>query len=181
MDLGNRVDIRSNVYENIFHNSVKKEVNLSSLHHKEEKEMEKLFHIKIQVKNIKVDALFNCGSQANLIADDLVNKLGLEVQYHSSPYRLEWMNKDDISAYVIDEVELDVVPFDVCGVVFQRPYLYMRSVIFMCRANEYFLIKDVNYYIFNKHKGKLNISLVSANKYKKLIISSKKYAFIFLG
>jgi hypothetical protein len=32
------------------------------LHHKEEKEMKKLFHIKIQVKNTKVDALFDSSS-----------------------------------------------------------------------------------------------------------------------
>jgi hypothetical protein len=32
---------------------------LSSLHPKEEKEMTKLFHIKIQVKKTKVDALFD--------------------------------------------------------------------------------------------------------------------------
>jgi hypothetical protein len=41
--------------------SMQKEVNLSSLHHKEEKEMKKLFHIKIQVKNTKVYALFDFG------------------------------------------------------------------------------------------------------------------------
>jgi hypothetical protein len=56
------------VDENIVYTSVQKEVNLSSLHHQEEKEMTKLFHIKIQVKKTKIDALFDSGSQANLIA-----------------------------------------------------------------------------------------------------------------
>jgi hypothetical protein len=36
-----------------------------------------------------------------------------------------------VSAYFIDEVELDVVPLDVCGVVFGSPYMYMRDAIFM--------------------------------------------------
>jgi hypothetical protein len=47
------------VDENIFYTSWQKEVNLSGLHHKEEKQMIKLFHIKIQVKNTKVDTLFD--------------------------------------------------------------------------------------------------------------------------
>jgi hypothetical protein len=72
---------------------------------------------------------FDSGSQANLIAMDLVNKLGLEVRDHPSPYPLGWVNKDakikvtkqckikfSVSAYFIDEVVLDVVPMDMCVV-----------------------------------------------------------------
>jgi hypothetical protein len=47
------------VDENIVCTSMQKEVNLSILHHQEEKEMTKLFHIKIQVKKTKIDALFD--------------------------------------------------------------------------------------------------------------------------
>jgi len=35
----------------------------------------------------------------------------------------------------IDEVELDVVPLVVCGVVFRSPYMDMWNVIFMKGAN----------------------------------------------
>jgi hypothetical protein len=61
---------------------------------------------------------------------------------------LGWVNKD---AYIkvmteckikfvvivdfIDEVVLDVVPVDVCGIMFGSPYMYMRDAIFMWRAN----------------------------------------------
>jgi hypothetical protein len=61
-----------------------------------------------------------------------------------SPYPLGWVNKYLeikvtkqckikflVSADFIDEVELDVVPLDVCGVVFVSPYMYMRDGIFM--------------------------------------------------
>ena len=41
---------------------MQKEVSLSSLHPNEEKEMTKFFHVKIQVKKAKVDALFNSSS-----------------------------------------------------------------------------------------------------------------------
>jgi hypothetical protein len=46
-DLSNHVERSSNVDEKIVCTSVQKEVNLSSLHPQEEKEMTKLFHIKI--------------------------------------------------------------------------------------------------------------------------------------
>ena len=42
------------------------------------------------------------------------------------------------------------------------------------------MIKDGKYLIINVHKGKLKISLVSANQAKKLISSSKKYVFLLL-
>jgi hypothetical protein len=61
-DLSNQVKSISNVHENIGCTSMKKEVNLSILHHQEDKEMTKLFHIKIQVKKTKIDALFNSSS-----------------------------------------------------------------------------------------------------------------------
>jgi hypothetical protein len=80
--------------EDISYTLVQKEVNLSSLHHKEEKEMKKIFYMNIQVKRTKVDNLFDFGLKANLIETDLVRKLGLEVHDHPSPYSLGWVNND---------------------------------------------------------------------------------------
>jgi hypothetical protein len=54
-DSSNQVERSFDVDENIV-TQVQKEVNLSILHHQEEKEMTKLFHIKIQVKKTKIDA-----------------------------------------------------------------------------------------------------------------------------
>ena len=56
--------------------------------------MTKLFHVKIQVKKMKIDALFNSRSQENLITTDLGKKSGLEVFDHPNPYPLGWVNKD---------------------------------------------------------------------------------------
>jgi hypothetical protein len=130
MNSNNHVESSSNVDENIACKLVQKEVNMSILHHQEEKEMTKLFHIKNQVKKTKIDALFDFGSYTNLIVVDLVNKIGLEFHDHPIPYPLGWVNKDleikvtkqckinfAVSLDFIDEVELDVVPLDVCGVV----------------------------------------------------------------
>jgi hypothetical protein len=85
-----------------------------------------------------------------------------------------------VSVDFIDEVELDVVSLDVCGLVFGIPYMYMRDEIFMQRSNQYQLIRDGRSYIINANKGKSKISLVSANQAKKLIGSSKKYFLLFL-
>jgi hypothetical protein len=88
--------VESSTYmdEIFFCSTVQKEVNLSILHHMEEKDMTKLFDIKIQVNKTNVDALFNSDSHANLIVEDLANKLGLEVHDHPNPYMLGWVNFD---------------------------------------------------------------------------------------
>jgi hypothetical protein len=124
---------------------------------------------------------------------DLVNKIGLKVHDHSIPYPLGWVKNDAnikvtkqckikfvVSVDFIDEVELVVVPLDICGVVFEIHYMYMRDAIFMRRDNQYRLIKYGKSYIINTHKDKSNISLVSANHFKTLISSSKKYLLLFL-
>jgi hypothetical protein len=114
----------------------------------------------------------------------------LEVQNHPILHPLGWVNKYVeikvtkhckikfvVSVDFIDDVELNVVPLYVCVVVFGKPYMYMRDVIFMWRAKKYQLIKDGKSYIINAYKGKSKISLVSANQGKKSVSSSKKYVF----
>jgi hypothetical protein len=72
----------------------------------------------------------------------------MEIRDHPNPYPLGWVNKDAkikvtkqckiefvISVYFIDEVELFVVHFDVCGVLFGIPYMYIRHAIVMHREN----------------------------------------------
>jgi hypothetical protein len=71
--------------------------------------------------------------------------------------------KFSISVDYIDEVEVDVVPLDVCGVVFGSPYMYKRDEIFMMRENQYHMTKDGKSFIINAHKIKSNIYMISAN------------------
>jgi hypothetical protein len=123
----------------------------------------------------------------------LVNKIGFEVHDHPHPYPLGQDNKDIdlkvtkkckikfvISANYIDEVEVNIVPRNVCGVVFGSPFMYLRDEIFMRTINQYCLIKDGKSFIINVQKSKYKISLVSANQDKKLINSSKKFVLLFL-
>ena len=60
--------------------------------------------------------------------------------------------KFSISVEYFDEVEVDVAPFDVCGVVFGSPYMYMRDAVFMGRENQYCLIKDGKPFITNSRE-----------------------------
>ena len=65
--LSKEVDIILDVYKSICCTLVQEEVNLSSLHHKEEKDMTQLFHIDIHIMKTKVDALLDSTSQYNFI------------------------------------------------------------------------------------------------------------------
>ena len=100
-----------------------------------EKRRIELFHIRIISKHTKIDTLFDSGSQANIISEDLVKKLKLETITHPKLYPLGWICKDDnlqvsrkcmlcfaITAHYVDMVELDVVPLDITGVVLGSPY-----------------------------------------------------------
>ena len=80
----------------------------------------------------------------------------------------------------IDEVELDVVPLDACGVVFGSPYMYMWYDISMQITNKYFLMKDGKSFIINAHYRNPIILLVSVNQANKLINSNKKYDLMLL-
>ena len=60
----------------------------------EEKRIE-LFHVRVISKHTKVDTLFDSGSQANLISEELFKKLNLETIPHPKTYPLGWICKDE--------------------------------------------------------------------------------------
>ena len=64
------------------------------------------------------------------------------------------------SAFV-DEVELDIIPLDLCGIVLGSPYLYDRKVIFYRAENKYILFKDGIEYFVRAHKLKNNYTLIN--------------------
>ena len=53
-----------------------------------------LFHIKVITKQTKIETLIDNGSQANLISEEVVNKLGLTTKPHKRSYPLGWVSKD---------------------------------------------------------------------------------------
>ena len=94
-----------------------------------EKRRIELFHVRVIYKHTNIDTLFDSGSQANLISEDLVKRLNLETVPHHKPYPLGWITRDTslhvtrkclfefaIIVNFVDEVELDMVLLDVSGV-----------------------------------------------------------------
>jgi hypothetical protein len=102
----------------------------------DEIKINELFHVRVISKYTKIDIFVDNGSQLNLISDKLVNNLGFETKPHLRPYPLGWVCENDnlqvtkqcklrfaITSNFINEVELDVVPLDICGVVLGSPSL----------------------------------------------------------
>jgi hypothetical protein len=120
-----------------------------------EKERIELFHIRVISKHNKIDTLFDIGSQTNLISRDTVKKLKLATTPHPKPYPLGSICDNDklhvrrrcklrfsITANFIHEVELDVIPLDMFGIMLGSPYLYDMRAIFHRHENKYHLFKS---------------------------------------
>jgi len=78
-----------------------------------------------------------------------------------------------ISSKLVDEVDLDVVPMDICDIVLGSPYLYDKKVVFFHHENKYHLRKDEVEYIVRTHRAKFSAGLVSAGQMKWLVNSNK--------
>jgi hypothetical protein len=138
-----------------------------------------------------MDTLFDTGSQANLISEDIVKKLDLEKTPHPKPYPLGSICDNAkfhvtrrcklrfvITANYTDEVELDVIPLDICGILFGIPYLYDRRAILHRHENTYYLFKNGVEYIVRAHKKNMNLSLTNDGQMKRLIDTSKNLVLL---
>ena len=85
-----------------------------------------------------------------------------------------------ITTNFLDEVELDVVPPDICGIVLGSPYIYDRIDIFHLHENKYQLFKNGIEYIVREHNKKLNASLVNVGQMKRIVNASHKIALLML-
>jgi hypothetical protein len=160
---------------------------------RQEKERIELFHIRVVSKHTKIDTLFDTGSQASLIYKEIVNKLKLETIPHPKPYPLGWICDNaklqvtrrcklrfSITAHFVDEVELDVTPLDICGIVLGSPYLYNRKAIFHRHENKYHLFKNGVEYIVRAHTKKMNLSLVNVGQMKRLVNASNNFVLLMI-
>jgi hypothetical protein len=123
--------------------------------HDDERKRNELFHIRFVSKHTKIDTLFDLGSQVNLISETLIKKMGLETKTHPKLYPLGWVFDKEklnvtkqcrvrcaIASKLIDEVDLDVVSLEICGIVLGSPYLYDRKEVFFRHENKYHLLKE---------------------------------------
>jgi hypothetical protein len=66
----------------------------------------------------------------------------------------------EITSKFFDEVELDVMPLDICYIILDSLYLFDMKYIFYCEENKYHLFKDGVEYIVRSHHIKIDIYLV---------------------
>eukprot|EP00253_Pinus_taeda_P034630 PITA_34630 len=155
-----------------------------------ERERNEIFHIRVISKHNKIDNLFDSGSQVNSIFETIVKKLGLQIKPQEKPYPLGWVCDKTklqvtrqcklrfaIGSTFVDEVELDIVPLDICGITLGSPYLYDRKAIFYRSENKYQLTEDGMEYIVRAHKLKDNYSLINLEQMKRIVNS--KYDVLF--
>jgi len=153
-----------------------------------ERKRHDLFHIRVVSKHQKIYTFFDSGSQVNLISEAIVKKLGLATTPHKKPYPLRWLNdkaqlqvtrqcklKFSFRSSFVDEVELDIIPLDICGIVLGSPYLYDRKAIFYRAGNKYLLVKDGIEYFVRAHKLKNNYTLINSGQMKRMINSCKQF------
>lgn len=85
-----------------------------------------------------------------------------------------------INANFIDEVEHDVVPLNICGIVLGSPYLYDKKAIFHIHENKYHLFKYGVEYIVRSHRKKLNLSPINGGEVKRLVNDSKNFVLLMI-
>ena len=108
--------------------------------------------------------------------------MGLETKSHPKPYPLGWICGDNnlqvtkqckikfaITSNYVDEVELDIVPLDICGIVLGSPYLYDRKAIFYREENKYCFKKDEKEYIVHAHRMKTDRSFATIGQLKRMV------------
>jgi len=147
-----------------------------------------LFHIRVISKHQIIDTLFDSGSQVNLISEAIVKKFGLLTAPHKKPYPLGWLcDKAKLQvtrqcklrfafgSTFVDEVELDIVPLDICGIVLGNPYLYDRKAISYRAKNKYQLTKYGIEYIVGAHQLKNNYTLINSGHMKRIVNSCKQF------
>ena len=85
-----------------------------------------------------------------------------------------------INSNFLDEVELDVVPLEISGIVLGSPYLYDRKFVFHSHENEYHLFKDGIEYFIRAHRKKTGLSLMHASEMKRIVNESQNLILLMI-
>eukprot|EP00253_Pinus_taeda_P021142 PITA_21142 len=98
--------------------------------------------------------IIDSGSTDNLVAVEMVDKLGLKKLKHPTPYKVSWLQKGhqllvdeqcevefQIGKYK-DKILCDVMPMDVCHLLLGRPWQFERSAVHDGKTNCYKFVKD---------------------------------------
>ena len=84
-----------------------------------------------------------------------------------------------INSNFLDEVELDVVPLEISGIVLGSPYLYDREAVFHHHENKCHFFKNGIEYIVRAHKKNMGLSLMHAGQMKRIVNARQKISLMF--
>lgn len=109
-----------------------------------------IFHTRMEHGGRALNVIIDNGSGMNVISSNAMERLGLTVEKHPTPYRVSWVNEDNpilvkhcclvkfaLGKNYMDEAWCDVVPMTVCHLLLGRPWLYDRKVLYDGYANSY--------------------------------------------
>src|SRR3954468_18361936 len=113
-----------------------------------------LFQAQCMIKGKAWKLMIDGGSCTNGISKAMVAALGLSTWRIPEPKHLEWLNSCGMLKVThkvrvpftvgdyVDEVECDVLPLEVCGLLLGRPWQYDRNAIHAGHANTYSFMHD---------------------------------------
>ena len=115
-----------------------------------------LFRTTCKSKGKCCKVIIDSGSIDNLVSTEMVDKLRLAKTVNPTPYKVSWLQKGH-QIIVIEQCKVeihigmykdvilcDVMPMDVCHVLFGRPWQFDQKAIHDGRKNTYTLQKDGN-------------------------------------
>jgi len=112
-----------------------------------------IFHTRMEHGGRALNVIIDNGSGMNVISETAVERLGLKIEKHPTPYRISWVNEENsvlvkhrclvkfsLGKKYMDEAWCDVIPMTVCHMLLGRPWLYDRKVFYDGYANTYSFI-----------------------------------------
>jgi hypothetical protein len=128
-----------------------------TLQHRTNLSTHNLFHSRCMIEGKVCQLVIDSDSCENVVAEEVINKLALEMEQHPNPYRLEWLKKGtkivvskrylvyfSIGVRYKDKMWCDVVAMDACHLLLGRPWQCDRSAHNDGRKNTYsFMIGTV--------------------------------------
>jgi hypothetical protein len=113
-----------------------------------------LFRTMCMVKGKCCKMVIDSWSTNNLVSTEMVEKLSLNKIKHPIPYKVSWLHKGhqilvteqcefdlQVGTYK-DKIICEVMPMDVCHVIFGRPWQFDKKVVHDGRRNCYSFDKD---------------------------------------
>jgi hypothetical protein len=114
-----------------------------------------LFHSRCTIGGKVCQLVIDSGSCENVVAEEVVDKLALEMEKHPKPYRLEWLKKGNevivskhclvsfsIGSRYKDKMWCDIMTMDACHLLLGRPWQYDRGAHHDGRKNTYSFMFD---------------------------------------